>query len=393
MTGGTEAIRILVAGAGLGGLTLVRALQGFDASIDIVERSSTFAPMGVGIVLHPNGMAVLAHLGLSEMVRAKGNVIRRMELIRENYRLDLLLSEVWSGASHSTISILRPDLHEILAQASLSVRQNNVRLRMGCRVTAVNISDGEPQAIFDDGTIERYDLIVAADGVHSAIRRSLLPGSDAVPTNLLYFRFPAYNTIGLPPDTWRTVERAGASYGFIPLANNRVHCFVQLRTVENPDYRGVEEEFFEREFCPWDVVLQQALKARCGPLHAGFAYMVSPFSWGTGACVLLGDAAHAISPTLSEGGSLAMEDAVVLSLALRRTNSIPEAIDTYRSVRQKRVMWSHRMALAQVNSMRRQRTQIQTDSAIATRHLQQMYEPLRANPIPDFLLMPECSSN
>jgi 2-polyprenyl-6-methoxyphenol hydroxylase-like FAD-dependent oxidoreductase len=384
---------MLIAGAGLGGLTLVRALQGFDASIDIVERSSTFAPIGGGIVLHPNGMAVLAHLGLSEMVRAKGNVIRRMELIRGDHRLDLLLSEVWSGAPHPTISILRTDLHQILAQASLSVPQNNVRLRMGCRVRAVNISNREPEAMFDDGTTERYDWIVAADGVHSAIRRSLLPGSEAVSTNLLYFRFSAHNTIGLPPDTWRTVERPGASYGFIPLANNQVHCFVQLRTVENLDYRGAEEEFFEREFCRWDVALRQALKARCGPLHAGFAYMVSPFSWGTGACVLLGDAAHAISPTLSEGGSLAMEDALVLALALRRTNSIPDAIDTYRSVRQKRVMWCHRMALSQVNSLRRQRTQIQTDSGIATRHLQQMYEPLRANPIPDFLLAPGYSSN
>jgi 2-polyprenyl-6-methoxyphenol hydroxylase-like FAD-dependent oxidoreductase len=260
-------------------------------------------------------------------------------------------------------------------------------------VTAVNISDGVPEATFGDGTSQRYDLIIGSDGVHSAIRRSLLPGSEAVSTNLLYFRFPAHNTIGLPSDTWRTVERPGASYGFIPLAHNKVHCFVQLRTIENLAYRGMEEEFFKREFCPWDVALAQTLDARCGPLHAGFAYMVSPFSWGTGGCVLLGDAAHAISPTLSEGGSLAMEDAVVLALALRHTNSIPEAIDTYRSVRQKRVIWSHRMALAQVNSMRRQRTENQTDSVIATRYLQQMYEPLRANPIPDFLLMSECNSN
>lgn len=383
----------MIAGAGLGGLTLVRALNGFDAHVDVVERSTTFAPVGVGIVLHPNGMAVLDHLGLSEMVQAKSNVIRRMEIIRGDHRLELLLAEVWRGAAHPTISILRPELHGSLAQASLFVRPNNVRLRMGCRVTAVKISDGRPEAIFDDGTSESYDLIVAADGVHSAVRRSLLPDAEAVSTNLLYFRFAAHNTIGLPPDTWRTVERDGASYGFIPLANNLVHCFVQLRTVEKLEYRGLEEEFFEREFCPWDAALRQAFNARCGPLHAGFAYMVSPFSWGSGACVLLGDAAHAISPTLSEGGSLAMEDAVVLSLALRRTKSIPEAIDTYRSVRQKRVMWSQRMALAQVNSLRRQRPQVQTDSGVATRHLQQMYEPLRADPIPDFLFARECSSN
>jgi len=297
----------------------------------------------------------------------------------------LSLAEIWSGAAHPTISILRPALHEILARAAFSVKQNNVHLYMSRCVNRIDTSDTQPRAVFDDGTSKQYDLIVGADGVHSAVRRALVPESPAESTDLLYFRFPALNTIGLPEDTWRTFEREGASYGFIPLANGRLHCFVQLRTTENPCPRGSEEEYFEREFCPWDVSLQHALKARCGPLHVGFAYMVRPFSWGKGVCVLLGDAAHAISPTLSEGGSLAMEDALVLALALRRTGSIPEALDIYRSVRHKRVMWSYRMALSQVNSVRRKRPLLQTDAVVATRHMQQMYEPLRASPLPDFL--------
>jgi 2-polyprenyl-6-methoxyphenol hydroxylase-like FAD-dependent oxidoreductase len=366
-------------------LTLVRALQNFEASVDVVERSPTFAPVGVGIVLHPNGMAVLDHLGLSHEVRAAANVVRRMELVRGDSRINLSLEDVWEGAAHPTMSILRPVLHEILARAAFAQGGTNLHLRMGRRVTAVDTSGDKPLAVFDDGTTGIYDLIVGADGVNSAIRRSLLPDSHAVSTNLLYFRFPARNVIALPADTWRTFERAGASYGFIPLGVDLVHCFVQLRATENPCPRGSEEEFFRREFCPWDDALRQSLGARLAPLHVGFAYMVRPFSWGEGTCVLLGDAAHAISPTLSEGGSLAMEDALILSLALRRATSIPEAIDLYRSTRQERVMWSHRMALAQVNSLRRPRSHAQTDSAVATRHMRQMYEPLRAHPVPEGL--------
>ena len=69
-------IRILIAGAGLGGMTLVRALEGFDGSIDVVERSQTFEPIGVGIVLHPNGMSVLDQLGLSDEIRKAANAVR-----------------------------------------------------------------------------------------------------------------------------------------------------------------------------------------------------------------------------------------------------------------------------------------------------------------------------
>jgi 2-polyprenyl-6-methoxyphenol hydroxylase-like FAD-dependent oxidoreductase len=384
-------MRVLVAGAGLGGLTLVRALQNFEASVDIVERSPTFAPVGVGIVLHPNGMTVLEHLGLADEVRAAGNVVRRMELIRGEGRISLSLEDVWDGAAHPTVSILRPALHEILARAALDENRAGVRLRMGCRITAVDMSCDKPTAVFDDGTTGSYDLIVGADGVHSAVRRSLLPDSPAVSTDLLYFRFPARNVVGLPADLWRTFERDDASYGFIPLGENLVHCFVQLRTATNHCPPNSEEEFFRREFCPWDDALRQALDARLAPVHVGFAYMVRPFSWGRGPCVLLGDAAHAISPTLSEGGALAMEDALILSLALRRATSIPEAIELYRSARQERIMWSHRMALAQVNSLRRPRPRTQTDSAVATRHMRQMYEPLRANPVPEGLFAaPTC---
>ena len=376
-------IRILIAGAGLGGLTLVRALQDFEASIDVIERSPSFTATGVGIVLHPNGMTVLEYIGLSDEVRTAGNVIRRMELLRGDSQMDLSLVDIWDGASHPTISILRPVLHEIMERAALSGSQSNIRVRMGCRVTGISTSSSQPVAVFDDGSTGRYDLIVGADGAHSTVRQSLFPDSPAVSTNLLYFRFLADNTIGLPSDTWRTVERPDASYGFIPVGGSRVHCFVQLRIAENPCPRGAEEDFFQQRFCPWDITLDQTFKARCGPLHAGYAYMVRPFCWGQGACVLLGDAAHAISPTLSEGGSLAMEDGLILSLALRRANSIPEAIELYRSTRQERVMWSHRMALAQVNSLRRNRPQSQTDSAVATSYMRQMYEPLRANPVPE----------
>lgn len=378
--------RFLIAGAGIAGLTLVRALRGLGHSIDMVERSPIFDPAGVGIVLHPNGMEVLEYLGLSDEISAAGNTITRMELTRGESTLTLPLTEVWEGTGRSTTAILRPELHRLLWRSAFLPEESGLRLQMGCSVIGVECPESQPVAHFQDGSHRTYDLIVGADGVHSTVRQSLFSNSAAISTNLLYFRFPAHNVIGLPTDVWRTVERPGASYGFIPVGRDRVHCFVQLRTESSPCAPGEEESYFRTTFGPWDPALAQTLAARCGRIHVGFAYMVRPVIWGRGACVLLGDSAHAVSPTLSEGGSLAMEDAIILSLALRQSSSITEAITLYRSLRRERIAWAHRMSMAQINSYRLTRAQSQVSSAIATQHMRSMYEPLRRSLVPESIL-------
>ena len=377
--------RILIAGAGIGGLSLVRALRGWDHVVDIAERSPVFHPAGVGIVLHPNGMAVLDRLGLTEQVRAHANVIERLDVVRGESVLRVSLAEVWQGMGYPTTSILRTDLHNVLHNGAFMPGQPGVNLQMGRRLVRVDSEPHQPIAYFDDGRQARYDLIVGADGVHSPVRTSLFPEAQSLSTGLLYFRFAADNVIDLPASTWRAVELAEASYGFIPLRGNRVHCFVQLPAASNPCEAGREASFFEENFSPWDPQLARTLAARCSPIHAGFAYMVKPARWSKGTCVLLGDAAHAVSPTLSEGGSLAMEDALILALALRQSKSIGEAIATYELARRDRVAFSQRMALAQVNSARKRRSNGNLESGAATLHMRQMYAPLRRALIPPFL--------
>jgi 2-polyprenyl-6-methoxyphenol hydroxylase-like FAD-dependent oxidoreductase len=372
-------MRILIVGAGIGGLTLASALGRNGWCIDIAERSHSFNPAGVGIVLHPNGIRILSHLGLGERISQIGTVVRYMELVRGAGVVKIDLAEVWEGKP--TYAALRTELHELLLGRATS--DTRLNLRMGCRITGVEFVNSHPVVRFDTGDTEAYDLVVGADGVHSALRHSLFPDAQAICTNLLYFRFPARNVVALPPDAWRTFELGCASYGFIPIARDRVHCFVQLQTAENPCPEGQEEDYFRTNFGGWDRALVDAIDSRCGPMHVGFAYMVRPVRWGRNRCVLLGDAAHAVSPTLSEGGSLAMEDALVLALALRRSASLDAAIRSYGETRAQRIIWAQRMALSQVNASRRQRTHIQVSSAVATSHMWKMYEPLRGSPVPE----------
>src|SRR5580704_4443058 len=125
-------MRILVAGAGIAGLTFINALDRVDCTIVVAERAEQFQPLGVGIVLHPNAMAILNELGLAEDVAAAGARLDRIELCRDAVTLALSLAEIWQGLPYPTIAIYRPDLHDILARKVKS--DPRINLRMGCRV-------------------------------------------------------------------------------------------------------------------------------------------------------------------------------------------------------------------------------------------------------------------
>src|SRR5689334_15091072 len=106
--------RLLIVGGGIAGLTLATALADLPIAIDLVEQRPHFTALGAGIVLHPNGMHVLQHLGLAQTVVRQGAPIRYLELLRESGLLRLPLAEVWGGAAQPTIALRRTVLHEIL---------------------------------------------------------------------------------------------------------------------------------------------------------------------------------------------------------------------------------------------------------------------------------------
>jgi len=379
---------MLIVGAGIGGLTFIRAMRNTNWSIDVIEKFTAFPKTGIGIVLHPNGLHVLAQMGMADYILSAGEVIRRMRLVRGKTEACISLPEVWSNMKYSTISILRPLLHDILYKYSIEMVPNQVKLHLARTLSSVNLTSHQPQVKFNDGSSTTYDLIVGSDGVNSFLRRSLLGANSSVCTDLFYFRFLAPNIIDIPDNTWITREVNDLSYGFIPVSKSYAHCFVQFRTKQAPCKTGSEAGFLESVLKSLNPAMLKMFEARSGHIHSGFAYMVRPIYWGNDRCVLLGDAAHAISPTLSEGGSLAMEDALVLATSLYKfKNNIPKALEGYRRARNDRVLWAYRMSLGQINAARRGRdSRPLINSETATSYMRQMYEPFHTSPLPPELL-------
>ncbi len=352
--------RCLIVGGGIGGFALVAAIDSNDIAVDMVEKSRRFAPVGVGIVLHPNGIAALDRLGIDRDVVARGTILDALEIIRDGSTMRLPFRRIWEGSEHRSIGIHRADLHDVLFAAARK-RRPELTVRMGTTVRAVEPSGDHLAVTFDDGSEGMYDLVIGADGVDSTIRHLRFKGFGSEELGLHYCRFPA--TVETPETVWRTWEQGPNSFGFIPIGGNLVHCFVQ----STRPFPGDVDEIVSM-YAP----IAAAYRRRTGPAHVGSAKRIWPHPWRDGRCVLLGDSSHALSPTFSEGGALAMEDAVVLGHVLSSFD-LDEGLRHYVALRAPRCAWAARMANAQA---RNTQSRAPVDSAVATEFLRQMYRPL-----------------
>lgn len=352
--------RVLIVGAGIGGLALAAALRDSGHRVDVAEQSRAIEPIGAGIVLHPNGLAALDALGLSQTVIGLGQEIETLAISRGGATISIHLADVWPEARFPTVALRRADLQRVLAARAFD-GSLAMRLRLGRRLATVS-TDG--RVLFADGDEDAYDLVVGADGVHSTVRARLFPENPALELDVRYFRFCA---TGHPDDaTWRTRSGDGVSSGVIPLGSGRVHCFVQR---VSPDGAPVSPADLDPE-------MAAAYALREGAAHEGPAWIMPVQRWRSGNCALLGDAAHALSPTFTEGGSLAIEDAVVLARCLEQDAIVTEALACYESLRAPRLAWAGRMSASQLLGLRRARTERPLDATLAAEYLRQMYRPL-----------------
>src|SRR5215831_6049418 len=159
-------MKVLIAGAGLGGLALAGFLDDCDIDYSIIERRSEWCHEGYALGLWNNGRNVLRKLGLADrfdeneiafqtilIYDGKGNRLR-------SYNLARFYEEFGMGYSH----IRRADLHQwLLGRAGREVR-------MGVSVTSVLETEDDVRVTLSDGSVERFDLLVGADGVHSTVR-------------------------------------------------------------------------------------------------------------------------------------------------------------------------------------------------------------------------------
>ncbi|MBL6454801.1 flavin-dependent oxidoreductase [Belnapia sp. T6] len=341
-------MRVLIIGGGIGGLTTALALHAAGIEAELHESAPEVRPLGVGINLQPHAVRELTELGLGEALAATG--IATQEFRYANRFGQTIWAEprgLSAGYRWPQYSIHRGRLQMLLWEAA-QARLGAARLRTGRRLTGFQQDAAGVTAEFADGDRVRADLLIGADGIHSAVRAQLVPNEG----------LPKWNGALL----WRATSLAppyltGAS---MVQAGHRDTKFVCYPIGRAEDGRAVVNWIAEQRFpagTPWarEDWNRPARKSDFLPIFADWRFpwldvpalieaaeAVYEFPmvdrdplprWTEGRVTLLGDAAHPMYPIGSNGASQAILDARYLALQLATQPDIPAALVAYEAVR------------------------------------------------------------
>jgi 2-polyprenyl-6-methoxyphenol hydroxylase-like FAD-dependent oxidoreductase len=327
----------MVVGAGIGGLATAVGLRRSGWEVQVYEQAASPQPVGAGISLWSNALRALEWLGVGAAIRDRGAVRTGGGLRTPGGRwLSRSLGEEVVGSGDVTMLMVhRADLHEALLSAlpvgavAFSSRLNRIDETDNGVTVHLTTRTGS--------TTDRAAVLIAADGLRSTVRTQLWPGSFA-PT---YAGFTAWRGVterGFPLSEQTQTLGAAAEVGLVQLQDGRVYWFATGNDPEGTRYDDERAEVLRR-FGSWHEPIRQVVEAtpRDRVLRHDLYRLPRPYPpFVRDRVALLGDAAHAMLPTLGQGGCLALEDAVAIGDALARTSDISTALQSYDTARRPR---------------------------------------------------------
>lgn len=323
--------KILIIGAGIGGLTLARALTQAGLACEIFERSAELQATGAGITIQTAAMLALRTLGLDGAVAGAGEELRVAALLDERGRtlartpLTFLSDEFVAP----TVALHRARLQEVLL-ASV----NQVPLHLGATLTGYESDATGVTASFADGKKVRGTLLVGADGLRSAVRHQLLGDTPLRYAGYTSWRGIAATDSAFPKNEAAELWGRGARFGCAGLGHGETYWFAVLDAAAG-ETDAQPLEAVKRQFAGFGGPAPALLAATAADrvLRTDIYDRQPVRSWSDGRVVLLGDAAHPTTPNLGQGGCMAIEDAVVLAHALAAAPTFAEAFAAYQAAR------------------------------------------------------------
>ncbi len=328
--------RVLVAGGGIGGLTLAVALRRAGMQVTVLERAPEWRPLGAGITVQMNAMLALRGLGLDEKVAAEGERVRTSAVLDAAGRTlsGMPFAALEEEVGVPSICIHRARLHGVLLEAAGA---ENVRL--GAGVQSYEERGEKIAARLSDGSELEGDLLVGADGLRSVVRAQLLGESPLRYSGYTSWRGVCRNeglvAEGHVTESWG----AGARFGIVPIGHDEVYWFCTANAPAGE--RDPEEGPHARLgalFGKWHAPVGELLR-RTAPeriLRTDILDRPPVKTWSRGRVTLLGDAAHPMTPNMGQGGCQAIEGAAVLARCLQTHSAASEALAAYERARVER---------------------------------------------------------
>ena len=337
---------LLIAGGGIGGLSAALSLAQSGFEVEVFEQAPEFGEVGAGIQLSPNATRVLHHLGLADALEACAFLPERTEF--RTWRTGRLISTNPLGESvrethgFPYYHIHRGDLLAVLVDAANQV--DGITLHTSARVDGFE-QDAGGVHVTVSGSKRTGDVLIGADGIHSALRAGLFGPEAATFTGNVAWRalVPVERLPDglIPPAATVWWGPGGHFVCYYVRRGALVNCVCVREKegweVESWTERGEYEELKD-DFAGWNDAVQALIdNADRDALYKWALHDRPPMPrWGSGAVTLLGDACHPTLPFMAQGAAMAIEDGAVLAACLRGSADLPAALTRYEHLRRDR---------------------------------------------------------
>ena len=332
--------KILIAGAGLGGLAAASCLMKAGHDVEVYEQAPALGEIGAGIQVSANAQHVLRYLGLGPQIDKVG--VKPGAYVFRTYDTGELIQQFPLSEEHERqngapyTQMHRADFHEMLANKAREFKPDAIHLNR--RITGFTETESGVELHFADGTSAKGDMLVGADGLKSAVRHQIAGDAPATYTGDAAWR------VTIP------VERLPENFLdkvmslFIGGGGHAVCYYVRggklLNFVGIVETDDVQEESWtvkmpweqlKADFKGWHPIVQRVLdEADHDQCYRWSLFYRPPIdNWSTKRATLLGDSAHATLPYLAQGAAMAIEDGAVLARALDMTSTVADGLQLY----------------------------------------------------------------
>ncbi|MTI32097.1 FAD-binding protein [Cytophagales bacterium RKSG123] len=327
-------MKATIIGAGIGGLTTAIALKQRGIEVEIFEATPKFKRAGSGINLALNAMQIFKRLGVYQEIIKAGSYTGSMKITDRNLQpLSTVQMKNFERKFHvRSVAIHRATLHEILLN-----QLKGTQIHLNKKVKSIDQSESGINMLFEDGSSHSTWTLIGADGIHSAVRKSIFRNTHTRIAKQICWRGIANTDI---PKRYHSelneLWGKGKRFGFVHLNDDEIYWYAlaNYKTNYKEEFKDVQLNEFFSDFHPLVGMLIKST-----PQHNILTNEITDLKpltkWHHKNTCLLGDAAHATTPNMGQGACQAIESAYVISKCLSQEEDVEKAFRIFESKRKK----------------------------------------------------------
>lgn len=323
--------KVLVIGGGIGGLTAGVALRQAGIEVDLVEVSPEFSVYGVGIIQPNNTLRALDKIGLARRCIELGASFPgwRIHDAQGNALMDARNETTAAPELPPNNGITRPDFQKVLSEAAY---EHGVSIRLATKIESFDDRGGCVDVTFTGGATDRYDFVIACDGLYSDMRQRLF--GDLVKPEFTGQAVWRYNFLRPADMEWGEIHSGPKTkVGLTPMRPALMYMFLVSAEPGNPWMEKDRLADLMRErligFGPRVMALADQITDPAGVVYKPMENLMLPAPWHKGRVLIIGDAAHATTPHLAQGAAMAIEDAILLAELLAANRPLDAILDEF----------------------------------------------------------------